>query len=114
MAEEETGKIDGGLKSSIAAKAANKKQLDGMMIFPIPGEPRVKIIIEEQEGHEGSKPVKLGINGHVIVIMRGREVEVPESYVNLLKELKYAVYSKDDDGQDVEREVTRFNWRKVA
>jgi hypothetical protein len=113
MADEETGKIDGGLQASIVAKA-KKKAGEGMVIFPIPDEPRVKIVIDEQEGHEGHQPVKLGINGHVLVIKRGHEVEIPESFINLLKELKYTVYGKDDAGNDTERDVPRFAWRKVA
>ncbi len=111
--EVEKGKIDGGLTAALTTKA-RKKAGDGMVIFPIPDEPRIKIIIDEQEGHEGSQPVKLGINGHVLLIKRGHPVEIPQSYVNLLEELKYTVYSKDDEGNDIEREVPRFAWRKVA
>lgn len=95
-------------------KHTTKKAGDSMVIYPILNEPRVKIVIDEQEGHEGHQPVKLGINGYIIVIKRGHEVEIPASYVNLLKELKQTVYSKDDDGNDISREVPRFAWRKVA
>jgi hypothetical protein len=112
MADEEKGRIDGGLQAAMTAKA--KKKADGMVIFPIPGEPRVKIVIDEQEGHEGHQPVKLSINGYVLLIKRGIPVDIPESFVNLLRELKYTVYSKDEEGNDIERDVPRFAWRKVA
>jgi hypothetical protein len=110
----EAGVIDGGLKSSIEAKAKKAKPPDGMVIFPIPDEPRVKIVIDEQEGHEGHKPVPLSLNGYVIRIMRGHPVEIPESFVTLLEELMYDHYSKDDEGNDVMRQIPRFAWRRVA
>jgi len=75
---------------------------------------RVKIVIDEQDNHEGHKDVSLSIDGYVLVIQRGKTVEVPEPFVELLNNLKYTIISKNDNGEDVSREVPRFHWRKVA
>jgi Cys-tRNA synthase (O-phospho-L-seryl-tRNA:Cys-tRNA synthase) len=91
------------------------KEKDGMVIFPLSEEkdPRIPIIIEEQDNHEGSMPVKASINGHPFLIKRGHKVMLPTSYVGMLEELKYTVYQKDDEGRDVEREVPRFVIRRL-
>lgn len=75
--------------------------------------PRVRIIIDEQENHEGSKDVPLGIDGYVINIQRGKEVDIPEPFIQVLENAKYTIIGKADDGQDTERQVPRFNWHRV-
>lgn len=76
--------------------------------------PRVKIIIDEQDGHEGNKDVQLGINGYVLNIQRGKVVEIPEPFVKLLEDSKYTIIGKDENKEDISREQPRFHWRKVA
>lgn len=75
--------------------------------------PKVRIIIDQQENHEGMNDVRLGLNGYVINIKRGVEVAIPEPFIHILENAKYTIISKSDDGEDVERVVPRFNWHRV-
>ena len=75
---------------------------------------RVKIIIDEQDNQEGHKDVHLAINGYVLTIQRGKAVDVPEPFAQLLENLKYTIISKSEDGEDITREVPRYHWRRVA
>jgi hypothetical protein len=87
-----------------------------------PGEPppgfsgrKKRIIIEDVEGLPNFEV--LGINGHVIKVKRGEEVEVWEEYVEVLK---HAVSSFEPTLSDVEkgsRKVRNRNlipWRLVG
>ena len=81
--------------------------------FLLPGEKRVNIVIDEQEGHEGTTDVKLSCNGVVCVIQRGKVVAVAERYVGILRDAVYEIITKDDEGNDQMRRVPRFAWRIV-
>lgn len=106
--------VDGGLDESLISKAvasqpSTPKQEAGPQI-----EKRVKVIIHEQEGHEGTKDVQLGVNGRVINIKRGYEVEIPEPYFKVLEDAKYEIPVKNDDGTEEIKIIPRFAYSKVA
>jgi hypothetical protein len=103
------------LEKALNAKPKAEKEPSDLEILA--KEPRVKVMIHEQDGFEGGKTVKLSINGRAIEIMRGKEVMIGVSYLKLLDDTKYTIIGKDEQGNDYEREVKRFAYtaeRKVA
>jgi hypothetical protein len=77
-------------------------------------EPTYKIIIHKQEGHEGTDDVKLPINGNVLLIKRGYEVEIGESYLKNLQSCQYDIFTKDDHGNDFVAQVPRFSFSIIS
>ena len=77
-------------------------------------EPKVKVMIHEQEGHEGQKDVFLGVNGRGILVKRGFEVDIPFSYYMVLKEAKYEIPVKADDGTDEIKIIPRFAFNVIG
>lgn len=69
-----------------------------------------KIIINTQDGHEGKDDVKIGVNGKVYQIKRGFEVVIPESVLNVIRESKYTITSRDDNGNEDVRDIPRFSY----
>lgn len=66
-----------------------------------PNEKRYKIVIEEEEGQLNYAVV--GVNGDVFQIMRGVEVEVPESVLEVLEHSKATRLVKETqpDGKQI-------------
>jgi superfamily II helicase len=77
-------------------------------------EKRVKIIIEEQDNHEGHQEVRVGVNGKVYQIQRGKEVSVPESVVSILRNAIQTKIIQQPDGSEIAKDMPRFVWRYVA
>ena len=73
-------------------------------------EKKFRVIINSQEGFEGKDDLKLGVNGRVFQVKRGFEVDLPESYLAVLKDAKYTIITKDDNGNEDIREVPRFSY----
>lgn len=74
-------------------------------------EKRVKIIIEEQDNHEGHSEVRIGVNGKIYQIQRGKEVSVPESVVGVLKNAIQTKRIQQPDGTEIVKDMPRFVWR---
>ena len=77
-------------------------------------EPKVKTIIHEQEGQEGLLDVPLSVNGHVYLVKRGYEVDLPYSVFKVLQNSKYEVPVKDDDGNETLKVIPRFSFSVVG
>lgn len=60
---------------------------------------KAKIMIPSTE-HD-REPVSVGVNGYVFLIQRDKEVEVPESVVQVLRDAKLTTYrqKKREDGE---------------
>jgi len=52
------------------------------------GQKKIRIMINQQEGPDGKFDVSLGVNGKVLLIKRGAEVEIPEEYFFVLRDAK--------------------------
>lgn len=76
------------------------------------GEKRFRIRIASNAYEPGGRdPVPLGINGHVIRIMRDQEVAITEPYLKLLESVKKHEPIKDQNDRIVEwAEVPRFSF----
>lgn len=73
-------------------------------------EKKYRVIINTQEGFDGKDDVKLGVNGRVFLVKRGHEVELPESYLGVLKDAKITQISKDDEGNEQIIDIPRFSY----
>lgn len=81
-------------------------------VYTPPKEKKVKIMIEEQAGDENQGGVYVSVNGRAFYIRRGFEVEVPEAIVNVLKDaIITQIYQNPDTGEEVRKDVPRFNFR---
>ena len=79
-----------GLKASRTASVPTGNNSDGADIqfaAIFRGEPRLLVNISHGEGEEGRLAVKLGIQGHMVMVPRGVTVALPKSYVDLLGDL---------------------------
>lgn len=61
----------------------------------------VTINIPQQHGPGGKDPVVVGVNGRVARIMRGTDVEVPEKYVEVLRNAQTVEYDKGPNGEPI-------------
>lgn len=72
---------------------------------------KVRIVIDEQDNWDKNNDVFVSVNGNAYLVKRGKEVAVPESVVNVLKEAVIIQLEKDRDGNEVERTIPRFALR---
>jgi hypothetical protein len=76
---------------------------------------RVKIIIHEQDGDDGSFDVKVGVNGRAYQIKRGVEVDVPPEVVHVLDNAIVTRIVKDPDtNREITKDVRRFNYSVIG
>lgn len=79
------------------------------------GKVRINIGIQETAG--GNDPVPVGVNGRIMLIPRGKNVDIPEAY---LEALTHAVTFKYDTGPDgigmnpVPREVQLYPFQIIG
>lgn len=77
-------------------------------------EPKVKILIEQQEGVETQERVFVSVNGYAYSIKRGIPVEVPESVVRVLEtSIQTKMYQNVESGEITYRDVPRVNFRII-
>lgn len=76
----------------------------------------VKLIIDRQEGVGGDDDVQLGVNGRVMLVPRGIEVEIPEEYAHVLQNAVQHRYESLKDGgiSHTPREVPLYPHRRIA
>ncbi len=90
------------LPPSAPVPSGGPRQNGAFSVRPnIKGGNEVRIIIHTQDVPGGDRPVQVGVNGKLMLIPRGREVWVPEAYVEVLdhaEENIYSEYSPNDGG----------------
>ena len=81
---------------------------------PKSGKVRIVITVTEEAG--GNEPVPVGVNGKVMLIPRGEEVDIPESYFEVLQHAIAHKYDALPDGgmNPVPREVPLYPFQRVA
>jgi hypothetical protein len=62
---------------------------------------RLTILIQQQNEPGGKEPVLVGVNGKVARIQRGVPVEVPEEYVEALRNANRVVFDKGPNGEPI-------------
>lgn len=65
---------------------------------PASGE-KMTILIAVQDGPGGSEPVPVGVNGQIMVIPRGKPVDVPKAYVHALSNANRAHWETNSNGE---------------
>ena len=81
-----------------------------------PKQKMVRIHINITEDAGGSDDVQVGVNGVVHLIKRGKDVDVPESYVEVLEHAITHIYDALPNGgmNPVPREVMLYPFQRVA
>ena len=77
-------------------KPRAKAGADGVALSP---DRKVRIHIATGEGASGARPVEVAVNGVLMLIPRGKDVEVPWKYLHVLQNAKASQAEVDDDGQ---------------
>ena len=57
----------------------------------------VRLILSEQSGAGGDRPVPVGVNGKIMLIPRGEEVEIPRSYFEVLKAAQTQITNQESE-----------------
>lgn len=101
------------------APAAVKPPIQATPVQPMrdgggKGEPKVKLLIHEQEGAGGKRPVYVGVNGTGMLIPRGQIVEVAYRYYHALANAVRDVYDQDDEGTIHKRQVPAYPFQVHA
>jgi len=67
---------------------------------PVAGKDMVTVFIDERDEPGGDRPVEVGVNGKMMVIPRGQDVQIPYPYYLALLDAKVWVYvpKKDANG----------------
>lgn len=105
------------------AEAAPKPTLAGDQPRPVtdeqggpkPGKVRINIGIQEEAG--GSAPVPVGVNGKIMLIPRGKDVDIPEAYLEALSHAITYKYEPMEDGlgmNPIPREVQLYPFQIIG
>lgn len=80
------------------------------------GEKMVTVHIGVTQGKDGKEAVPVGVNGKVMLIPRGKNVEIPISYYQVLQNAIRQEYDTDEDGNIIPepREVMQYPVQLVA
>jgi hypothetical protein len=65
------------------------------------GDPKVKITIAEVEGAGGKRPVPVGVNGVIMLVPRGKAVDIPYRYYEALTHAVKTTYEQDEASGEV-------------
>ncbi len=82
-----------------------------------PEEGMVRIFIGIQEEAGGSDPVPVGVNGRIMLIPRGKNVDIPERYLEALQHAVTFKYDPLEDGMGINpvpREVQLYPFQVVG
>lgn len=75
-------------------------------------EKRVKIMIPATENDD--KPVKIGCNGRMILIPRGKECDIPVGHFNVLKDAVETRAVGEKEGVPIFRDIPRFAYNTLG
>lgn len=76
--------------------------------------PKVKILIDRQEGPGGDRPVFVAVNGKSMLIERAVPSDVGLPYVEALAHATQTLYDMDEGGNITSREVPLYPMRILA
>ncbi|MEO5368526.1 MAG: hypothetical protein H7833_00460 [Magnetococcus sp. DMHC-1] len=62
---------------------------------------KITITIQPAPDKNGNRPVPVGVNGSIMLIPRGKKVEVPAPYVEVLSNARQTVVEMDPDTGNV-------------
>ncbi len=94
---------------------ASPKPVTDEQVGPEPGKVRINIGIQEEAG--GSSPVPVGVNGKIMLIPRGKDVDIPEAYLEALSHAVTYKYEPMEDGlgmNPVPREMQLYPFQIIG
>jgi hypothetical protein len=86
----------------VATKVAVKKQK------------LIRLMINPQDGPDGKYDVTLGVNGKVILIQRGKEVEIPEDYYSVLKDARIDQLIRNPGEEEQIISIARYSYNVLG
>lgn len=101
----------------IQSDAQNQAQSEGRRAAPASASNgKVKLIIQRTDDAGGDEPVPVGVNGRVMLVPRGEEVEIPKSYFEVLKNAVKHIYEPLKDGgmNPIPRKVAMYPYQVIA
>lgn len=77
---------------------------------------KVKLIIQRTDDAGGDEPVPVGVNGRVMLVPRGEEVEIPKPYFEVLKNAVKHIYEPLKDGgmNPIPRKVPMYPYQQLG
>ena len=77
---------------------------------------KVKLIIHTTTEAGGKDPVPIGVNGRVMLVPRGKEVEIPHAYFEVLKNAKRFDYEPGPEGYGLQppTEVQMYSFQRLS
>lgn len=76
---------------------------------------KVKILIQRQSGNGNDQPVPIGVNGSVMFVPRGVEVEIPWIYYHALSNAVQQEFDPDDqDGLKKARDIPTYPYSVIG
>lgn len=76
----------------------------------------VRVIIHKTDEPGGDEPVPVGVNGRVMLVPRGKQVDIPEDYFHVLSNASRLHYDTDGNGSLIypPREIHQYPHQRVA
>jgi len=83
---------------------------------PGPVADKVRLIVQRTEEAGGDEPVPVGVNGRIMLIPRGEEVEIPVPYFEVWKNAIRYIYDANKEGglNPVPRQVPAYPFQRLA
>jgi len=78
------------------------------------GQKKIRVMINQQDGPDGKFDVPLGVNGKVLLIKRGAEVEIPEEYYFVLRDAKIAQLVRNPGEEEQIITIARYSYNVLG
>ncbi len=98
---DESGPKDASQADTPAAPSETPNDGKALRGTSAANDPKVKITIAEVEGAGGKRPVPVGVNGVVMLVPRGRPVDIPYRYYEVMRHAIKRTYEQDETTHEV-------------
>ena len=75
---------------------------------------KIRVMINQQDGPDGKFDVPIGVNGKVLLIKRGEEVEIPEEYFFVLRDAKVDQLVRNPGEEEQIITMSRFSYNVLG
>lgn len=76
-------------------------------------DPLVTVLVYEGQEDGGKRPVPVGVNGTIILVPRGKPVQLPYRYYEALKNAERVTYSEGADGELLEHKMAAYPFQTI-
>ena len=107
--------IDPALLSKTKIGSTNRKLKSSNATVQAKPSDKIRLILSEGNGAGGASPVPVGVNGKIMLIPRGEEVEIPRTYFNVLKDaISRVTYQEGETGTIKSRDVASYPFQILS